>query len=304
MTTPPTPGGASPADPPQDQPGQPVPDGSPRASPRGSPEARPEGVPAGTPEGIAVMLVLVRILAAYGRHLATVLPQRGLWPGFATVARFLGNQGLADSLARIHRGILRAIALERLLLKRAGRGRDLKVRKREPQFYILTAPGMDPETVEENLRQWERRLDARHAKAAARRAAAQAPDPAADPQAVEARFAAGPQYATNRVSDRRPLCLEHLPSLAEIEREVARRPIGRTLSAICTDLGVWPGLCQGGFWNALFEAMNAYGGSVNQVVVELQRRAIRFDKEDWKHPRLPLPEHTVDGVRRVMGFVI
>ena len=90
------------------------------------------------PENIAEVLFLTRMLAAWGRHLAGLFPQKTLWRGFATVARFLPNHSLADPLARLHRGILRALALERVLLARAQRGRDLKVLARPSRFRVLT----------------------------------------------------------------------------------------------------------------------------------------------------------------------
>ena len=161
--------GLNPPDPHPDQPGQPV------------------------PENIAEVLFLVRLLAAWGRHLAGLLPQRGLWQAFATVARFLGGETMSDTLARIHRGILRVIALERVLLERATRGRDLKVLARPSTVYVLT-PEMFNDEPEE-----------------APTEAAQAEEPPAEADA--------PQRLTRpvrpeRFDDRRPIWLDALPSLA------------------------------------------------------------------------------------------
>ncbi len=36
----------------------------------------------------------------------------------------------------------------------------------------------------------------------------------------------------------------------------------------------------------------------------MKRRERRFEKEEWKHPGLELPEETRDGIRRVLGFFI
>ena len=47
-----------------------------------------------------------------------------------------------------------------------------------------------------------------------------------------------------------------------------------------------------------------YLASLTGMLVELHRREAQFDKEDWKHPRLPLPETSNEGVRRVVGFLI
>src|SRR5487761_2435975 len=70
------------------------------------------------PEGIAAVLVLVRILLEYGRHLAATLEHR--------------------AAARLSRGIRRATARERVLLARAARGRDLVVL--QPRYRAEPAP--------------------------------------------------------------------------------------------------------------------------------------------------------------------
>ena len=89
-----------------------------------------------------------------------------------------------------------------------------------------------------------------------------------------------------------------------IEAEVRRSPVGRTIAAICRDLGISPALCDGTFWNRLFDAIRLYRGSLGSFVLEMTRREQRFEKEEWKHPGLELPEETRDGIRRVLGFVI
>ena len=79
------------------------------------------------PEGIAAVLVLVRILLEYGRHLAATLEHRATARSFSVIAQFFGTAQVPAILARIARGILRATALEHVLLARAARGRDLVV---------------------------------------------------------------------------------------------------------------------------------------------------------------------------------
>ena len=88
-----------------------------------------------------------------------------------------------------------------------------------------------------------------------------------------------------------------------IEAEVRRSPVGRTIAAICRDLGISPSLCDGTFWNRLFDAIRLYRGSLGSLVLEVKRREQRFEKEEWKHPGLELPEETRDGIRRVLGFL-
>lgn len=92
--------------------------------------------------------------------------------------------------------------------------------------------------------------------------------------------------------------------MAQLEAEVRRRPIGRTVADICRDLGISPLLCEGGFWNRLFEAISWYGGSHGTVVRDMRRREKVFDQQLWKHPNLALPEQSRETARRVLGFRI
>jgi hypothetical protein len=96
----------------------------------------------------------------------------------------------------------------------------------------------------------------------------------------------------------------HVP-LEELERQVRRRPVGRTIFDICLDLAVVPGFCHSAFWNGLFELMTCFGGSIDRLMREKARRAA-FGKEqerkrgstwDWLHVK-------PDTVRRVLGFFI
>ena len=92
--------------------------------------------------------------------------------------------------------------------------------------------------------------------------------------------------------------------MAECEAEARRRPVGQTIVAICRDLGISPSLCEGTFWNRVFMAIHCYRGNLGNVVLEMGRREKRFDKDHWRHPGLPLPEQSRDGIRRVLGFFI
>jgi hypothetical protein len=248
------------------------------------PPAPPKDRPAKpVPERIAEVLTVVSILAAYGRHLAETLEHRALARGFATIAQFFGTVTLDTILAHVYRGVMRAIVLERMLLRRAARGRDLRIQ----------AP-----------------------RAPARRdpPATDTPEPAAPPPpelltsdpdaAQEAAARQAEAWLARRVARTEPLSLSTLPSMAEIESQVRRSPVGRTIAAICRDLGISPSLCDGMFWNRLFDAIRLYRGSIPSLVLEVKRRERRFDKEDWKHPGLELPEDSRRGIRRVLGFFI
>jgi len=231
------------------------------------------------PERIAAILSVLAILTEYGRHLAETIEHRAIWRGFATIAQFFGTAAMPVILAHIQRGIMRAVALEHMLRRRATRGRDLATLARRMHARRAaepTAPPAEPAT-----------------------AVAPGPQPAeASPtQQPASRLA-------RRTGPEEPLTLDTLPSMAQLEAEVRRRPIGQTIVDICRDLGISPSLCDGMFWNRVFMAIHCYRGSLGNVVPEMRRREKRFDNEQWKHPNLALPEETREGIRRVLGFFI
>ena len=235
-----------------------------------------------TPARIAEILGVVSILATYGRHLALTLEQRAVARGFATIARFFGTVAFETILAHIYRGLMRAIALERMLLARAARGRDLPIlAPRTPS--LRQPPANDPPDP---------------AQAAAPALSAQ---PTTDPDAAALQAPARP---ARRIAATEPLTLDTLPSMEAIDAQVRRSPVGRTIAAICRDLGISPALCEGAFWNRLFDAIRLYRGSCSGFVLEVTRREQRFNAEEWKHPGLELPEETRSGIRRVLGFFI
>jgi hypothetical protein len=93
------------------------------------------------PEGIAALLRVVRILLSYGRHLADTVSDRAAAPSFPAIAACFGTFDVSVILARLHRGIMRAVALERVLLARAVRGRDIAfVRSRSRPRQSKAAP--------------------------------------------------------------------------------------------------------------------------------------------------------------------
>jgi len=252
--------------------------------PRSAPAQERPGRPA--PARIAEILAVVAVLASYGRHLAQTLEHRAVARGFATIARCFGTVAIDTILAHLHRGLMRAMALERMLRLRAARGRDLRIlaprapSRREPPAQDAADAGQT-------------------AGSAPPAALTQEPD-AATPAAVrqaEARVA-------RRLAALEPLTLDTLPPMETIEAEVRRCPIGRTIAAICRDLGIAPSLCDGMFWNRVFDAIRLYRGGLGSFVLEVKRREQRFEKEEWKHPGLDLPEETRDGIRRVLGFRI
>ena len=138
---------------------------------------------------------------------------------FATLASVCGTYNLPSILARLQRGILRAMALERYLLARAEKGRDIACV--EPREHTPAKPPATP-----------------------------------PPEA--------PRHAPKRRPPFDPDDLR-IPTLKELDAEVRRRPLGRTIATICMDLAVVPGFCTGAFWNQVFDTLQAYGGSLNAL---------------------------------------
>ena len=105
-----TTGPAPPTDPPQDQPGSTV------------------------PNRIAFLLQAVDILLGYGHHLLNTIRHRATTPTFTTIAASFGTANVATILAHLNRGILRAAALERVLLARAATGHDIELDRKSTRL--------------------------------------------------------------------------------------------------------------------------------------------------------------------------
>ncbi len=224
------------------------------------------------PEGIAQLLRIVRVLLDFGRHLADTVRDRSAAPGFTAIAACFGTARLSVIHAHLQRGILRALALQRVLLARAAAGRDLE----------FAAPRIcNPDTVPAP------------ADAARDRAAGQ-PAP---------RFPAPPLVRRSGRDDPADL---HTPSLEQLEREVRRRPLGRTVVDICLDLAVVPGLCTGAFWNELFDLIRCHGGSIATLVLERRRREQAFGQEQDRHPTPGWNRSSPrrETIRDLLGFFI
>jgi hypothetical protein len=231
------------------------------------------------PARIALLLQTIRILLNYGRHLVDTAQRRAARPGFNAIAVCFGTGQVFTILAHLQRGILRAMALERVLLERAARGRDIRLA--EPRERTHAAP----------------------ATPAARPAAPQ-PEAQAERQA-EAPAAVKPAPRPFRPPGPNDPEL-FMPTLEELEAQVRRRPLGRTIVDICLDLAVVPGFCTGSFWNELFDNIRLYGGSLDTLRQERTRREKAFVSEQDRKPGSDWSwmELTRDGLRRVLGFCI
>ena len=97
-----------------------------------------------------------------------------------------------------------------------------------------------------------------------------------------------------------------MPTIRDLERQVRRRPLGRTIFDICLDLAVVPGFCTGEFWNELFEIMHVLRRQRRHTdAAEIPPRAgVRQTagpqpNSNWDWLRLKR-----DAVRQVLGFFI
>jgi hypothetical protein len=226
---------------------------------------------------VEAVLYIVAILLGYGRHLIATVRQRATAPNFNAIAANFGTANVSTILAHLNRGILRCIALDRILRARAAAGRDIDFIER--RTWTTLQPGPDP------------------AEAA----------PPAQP-------AVAAPLPTRRHTPRpsRPAGWNDpelfMPTLEDLERQMRRRPIGRIIFDICLDLAVVPMCCHSAFWNDLFDIMNWFGGgtAVSRLMEEKKRRRAAFANEQDRNPRSNWDWMNMgrDKLREVLGFFI
>jgi hypothetical protein len=218
------------------------------------------------PANIAQLLYVVRTLLEYGRHLAATIERRAAMPGFSLFAALFGTAKLPIILAHLHRGILRATALEALLRKRAATGRDVAVAPLRVRA-APGAPGANPDPVNEPLNAQIGRLNAERARNDA------------------------------------PIDPDHLPTLEEIEAEVRHRPMGGTISDICRDFGIVPGLCTRAFWDAVIKAVIFYQGSAVSLSGNILCKSEQYRQEQKSDPAAEQLQRTGPlYLDQVLGF--
>ena len=227
------------------------------------------------PERLAALLHIVRVLFGHGRRLTAIVPDRAARVEFATLAAVYGTYTISTILARVQRGLLRALALERYLLARAAKGRDIvcaQPRALKPPEPLEVARAEFPEGT---------------------------PEEASSTETAEGvRKPGRPPFDPDDL---------HIPSPEELDAEVRRRPIGRTIAMICLDLAIVPGFCTGSFWNQIFETLQDYGGSLTSLYKVRQQRATSFQKERDKRPETwgwDWKNLALDTVRQVLGSLI
>ena len=227
------------------------------------------------PARIAALLHTVRILLGFGRHLAETAKARSASPDFNAIAACFGTGRLYAIIAHLQRGLLRATALERVLLARAARGRDIRFTAPRERATAIPAAPADP------------------------------PGEAPVEQSAEAPIARKAPPPPSRPAGWNDPEL-FMPTLEELEAQVRRRPLGRTLVEICLDLAVVPGFCTGPFWNTLFDSIRLHGGSVVTLMQERTRRQQAFCREQDRQPgsNWDWLEMGREALRRVLGFCI
>jgi hypothetical protein len=220
------------------------------------------------PGRIGAVLAVLATLITHARHFATTATTRASTPEFAPAAAIFGTNHVPTILHRLQRGLLRALALQEYLLARAARGRTLRFA-------------------------WPPRVERQpHHRPPAK--------PAPDPR---------PASLHKRQPD--PALLDpaasHLPTPEDLAAEVRRRPVGRTISYICMDLGIAPGLCEGAFWNQVEKTLRRYGGSLNRLYQVRVRREEAFQRECDRHPGTwPIDWRDLrpSAVRKALGCLI
>ena len=238
------------------------------ASPADPPQDQP-GIP--VPEYIAALLYVVRILLGYGRHLLATVPHRATAPTFPALAACFGTANLSTIMAHLNRGILRAAALQRFLLARAATGRDISMVTRRARTDETPPAPAAPE-------------------------AEQSADQPAKPKAAP-RLSLPPGHDDPEL---------FMPTPEDLDRQVRRRAVGRTVTEICRDLAVVPGFCTPAFWNGIFEVMHFFGGNVATLMREKTHREQTFIQEQDKKlgSTLDWLRLKPDEMRQVLGFFI
>jgi hypothetical protein len=235
------------------------------------------------PARIAALLHTVRIMLGFGRHLAETVTHRSASPDFNAIAACFGTRRLHAILAHLQRGLLRATALEHVLLARAARGVDIGLGAPRKRATATADPATDPPAdpaAEQPAADWPAAEQSAEALLA-RKAAPSRPHGWNDPELF-------------------------MPTLEELEAQVRRRPLGRTIVEICLDLAVVPGFCTAPFWNVLFDSIRLCGGSLGTLMRERIRRREAFCQEqdrkmgsnwDWL-------DMGREALRRALGFFI
>ncbi len=217
------------------------------------PQATPPSTPPATkprpiPGRIGGVLRVLAALIAHARFFTATAATRVSAPDFATAAAVFGTYDLQTIGLRMRRGMLRALALQQYLLERAARGCNLRFA-------------------------WPRRVELQpHHRPPAK--------PVRRPRAAPLR----PRRPDPALLDQDHPDASRIPTPEEFAAEVRRRPVGRTITYICMDLGLAPGLCEGDFWIRVEKILSHYGGSLSRLYQVRERREESFWRERDRRP--------------------
>ena len=219
-----------------------------------------------TPPCIAFLLKIASVLLRYGRDLEQTIPTKTNHPRFPTLAAGFGTHDVRRILAHVHRGILRAMMLQRFLLARAAQCRDI-------------------ETIEPP-----------------------APAEPADIQALDLKLPT-PSQSHPKPKKTDPDDPRHfaVPTVKELESQIRRRSVGRTIADICMDLGVTVTLCDGETWDDILQALTHFGANLAEFFSTQQRRRETFQDERDKRPEtwtFDWRDRPKDAIRELLGSLL
>ena len=98
-----------------------------------------------------------------------------------------------------------------------------------------------------------------------------------------------------------------IPSLKELEAQVRRHSIGRTIAEICLDLGISPAVCEGAFWFQISEVLRQFDGNFAHFNEVQRNRRKAFQQERSHRPRTwtwDLWDKPKDAMRQMLGYVL
>ena len=98
-----------------------------------------------------------------------------------------------------------------------------------------------------------------------------------------------------------------MPTLKDLESQVRRRSIGRTIAEICMDLGVTPSNCEGKFWYEIYQTLTQFGGKFERVFAIQQSRRQAFQQERDKLPEtwtFDWRDRPKDAIRQILGYLL
>ena len=98
-----------------------------------------------------------------------------------------------------------------------------------------------------------------------------------------------------------------MPTLQELESQIRRRSIGRTIAEICLDLGVTPSSCEGAFWHEFYLTLTEFGGKFEDFFAVQERRKAEFQKERDKRPstgNFDWCDRPKESIREMLGYLL